>query len=134
MVRILKNIAGCKVNMHGTITAAMFERPGYLEEYISFWNARPEIVRIWISLYTPQKDEHSPEMLTPAQREGVATQLASLQSRYPKPLANEGISKAIRIPPAGPEECMFARLSTNSADLATHVDQGSNNALRSSNT
>jgi hypothetical protein len=36
MVRILKNIAGCKVNMHGTITAAMFERPGYLEEYISF--------------------------------------------------------------------------------------------------
>jgi|SRR6185369_245418 hypothetical protein len=100
----------------------------------SLFGTRPEIVRIWISLYTPQKDEHSPEMLTPAQREGVATQLASLQSRYPKLLANEGISKAIRIPPAGPEECMFARLSTNSADLATHVDQGSNNALRSSNT
>ena len=44
--RILKNIAGCQVNMHGTITRPMLERPGYLEEYISFWNARPEVVRI----------------------------------------------------------------------------------------
>src|SRR5262249_51749421 len=39
--RILKNIAGCQLNMHGTITAPMLERPGYLEEFISFWNARP---------------------------------------------------------------------------------------------
>jgi organic radical activating enzyme len=121
--RILKNIAGCNVNMHGTITEAMLERPGYVEEYIAFWNARPEIVRIWISLYTPQKDEHTPEMLTPSQREAVATTLADLQPRYPKLLANEGISRAIRVPPARPEDCMFARMSTNySADLRTRVE------------
>ena len=30
--RILKNIAGCQVNMHGTITRPMLERPGYIEE------------------------------------------------------------------------------------------------------
>src|ERR1700752_244145 len=62
--RILKNISGCQVNMHGTITRPMLERPDYLDEYISFWNARPEIVRIWISLYTPQKGERAPEILT----------------------------------------------------------------------
>jgi MoaA/NifB/PqqE/SkfB family radical SAM enzyme len=121
--RILKNIAGCRVNMHGTITRPMLERPGYIEEYISFWNARPEIVRIWISLYTPQKDEHSPEMLSPAERERVAAELPALRARYPKLLANRGISQAISVPPTSPEECMFARMSTNySADLATRVE------------
>ena len=121
--RILKNIAGCQVNMHGTITRPMLERPGYIEEYISFWNARPEVVRIWISLYTPQKDEHTSEMLTPSERDRVADELPALRQRYPKLLANEGISRAIRMPPASPAECTFSRMSTNhSADLATRVE------------
>jgi sulfatase maturation enzyme AslB (radical SAM superfamily) len=121
--RILKNIAGCHVNMHGTITRPMLERSGYIEEYISFWNARPEIVRIWISLYTPQKDEHTSEMLKPAERDMVAAELPALRVRYPKLLANRGISNAICVPPASPKECMFARMSTNySADLATRVE------------
>jgi sulfatase maturation enzyme AslB (radical SAM superfamily) len=121
--RILKNISRCQVNMHGTITRPMLERPGYLDEYISFWNARPEIVRIWISLYTPQKDERAPEMLTTADRERVAEELPALRRRYPKLLANEGISHAIRVPPANPKQCTFSRMSTNySADLATRVE------------
>lgn len=120
--RILKNIAGCQVNMHGTITRPMMERPGYIEEYISFWNARPEVVRIWISLYTPQKGEQAPEMLTADERHRVAAELPGLRKRYPKLLANEGISQAIRVPPASPAECTFSRMSTNySADLATRV-------------
>jgi len=121
--RILKNIAGCQLNMHGTITAPMLERPGYLEEFISFWNARPEIVRIWISLYSPQRGEQTPEMLTSEQREQVAAELPLLRARYPKLLANHGISQAIRVPPASPDKCMFARMSTNySADLSTRVE------------
>jgi MoaA/NifB/PqqE/SkfB family radical SAM enzyme len=121
--RILKNISGCQVNMHGTITRPMLERRDYLDEYIGFWNARPEIVRIWISLYTPQKDEHVPEMLTPADRERVAEELPALRRRYPKLLANEGISHALRVPPAGPKQCTFSRMSTNySADLETRVE------------
>jgi sulfatase maturation enzyme AslB (radical SAM superfamily) len=121
--RILKNIAGCQVNMHGTITRPMLERAGYLEEYISFWDARPEVLRIWISLYTPQKDEHTPEMLTRAERDRVAKELPALRKRYPKLLANEGISQAIRVPPANPAECTFSRMSTNySADLLTRVE------------
>ena len=121
--RILKNIAGCRINMHGTITRPMLERSGYIDEYIALWNARPEVDRIWISLYTPQKGEQTPEMLTPGQRAQVAAELPALRARYPKLLANPGISRAICVPPASPGECMFARMSTNySADLATRVE------------
>ncbi len=121
--RILKNISGCQVNMHGTITRPMLERPGYLDEWISFWNARPEIVRIWISLYTPQKGEHVPEMLTAEDRQRVANELLVLRKRYPKLLSNESISQAIRVPPENPQKCTFSRMSTNySADLATRVE------------
>src|SRR5581483_6083654 len=105
--RILKNIAGCQVNIHGTITRPMLERPEYIEEYISFWNSRPEVVRIWISLYTPQVDESAPEILSPAQRELVAAELPGLRARYPKLLANQGISDAIRVPPSDPDRCTF---------------------------
>jgi len=37
--------------VHWVITRPMLERSGYLEEYVSFWNARPEVNRIWVSLY-----------------------------------------------------------------------------------
>jgi organic radical activating enzyme len=58
--RILKNIAGRKINVHWVITRPMLARPGYLEEYVAFWNARPEVDHIWVSLYSPQMDEESP--------------------------------------------------------------------------
>src|SRR5271154_710121 len=38
--RILKNIEGREVNIHWTITRQMLSRPGYLEEYVAFWNGR----------------------------------------------------------------------------------------------
>ena len=121
--RILKNIAGCQVNIHWTITRPMLERPGYVEDYVSFWSARPEVVRLWASLYTPQKDEHTPEMLTPAEREAVADELVRVGARYPKLLMNRGIANAMRMPPATPMDCLFARMSTNySADLETRVE------------
>ena len=121
--RILQNITGCAVNIHWTITRAMVQRPGYLEEYLSFWNARPEVVRIWASIYTPQKDERTPEMLTSAERDAVAGELQRLQFRYPKLLMNSGIAQALRVSPANPSECMFSRMSTNySADLLTRVE------------
>ena len=121
--RILQNIAGRQVNIHWTITAPMLRRSGYLEEYLSFWNARAEVVRIWVSLYTPQQNEHSAEMLSVSERLVVAEELPTLQSRYPKLLMNSGIARAIESPPATPIECMFARMSTNfSADLQTRVE------------
>src|SRR5216683_2418376 len=73
--RILKNIRGCDVNIHWVITRPMMERAGYLEEYVNFWSARTETNRIWVSVYTPQIGEQSPETLTPVDRETLAQKL-----------------------------------------------------------
>lgn len=121
--RILRHIAGCAVNVHWTITRPMVQRPGYVEEFLAFWNARTEVVRIWASLYTPQKDEQTAEILTAEERQGVAAELARLQPRYNKLLMNAGIAGAIERPPSTPNDCIFSRLSTNySADLRTRVE------------
>jgi organic radical activating enzyme len=121
--RILKNIAGCEVNVHWTITRPMLARSGYLDEYLSFWSARPEVNRIWISIYTPQVGERSPEMLTRDDRISLARQLPSLRLRYPKLLTNEGIAKAIVDTPADPDDCLFSKMSVNySADLRSRVE------------
>jgi MoaA/NifB/PqqE/SkfB family radical SAM enzyme len=121
--RILKNIEGREVNIHWTITRPMMERRGYLEEYVSFWNARPEVNLIWVSVYTPQVGEQSMEMLTPEDRAILARELLSLRQRFPKLLMNEGIAGAFLEPPADPDDCLFSRMSINySADLKSRVE------------
>ena len=121
--RILKNIEGCEVNIHWVITRPMLARPGYLEEYVSFWSARPEVNRIWVSMYTPQIGEQSAEMLSSDDRLALACQLPSLGTRYPKLLFNEGLAKAFLRPPENPADCVFAKMSANySADLESRVE------------
>jgi MoaA/NifB/PqqE/SkfB family radical SAM enzyme len=121
--RILLNLADRQVNIHWTITAPMLERDGYMEEYVRFWNARPEVRKIWVSLYSPQRGEHSAEMLSPEQRALVARELPRLRALYPKLLTPEGYAQALLHPPESPRECTFSRLSKNySADLKTHVE------------
>jgi len=121
--RILKNISGCEVNIHWTITRPMLQRPGYVEEYLSFWSARPEVVRIWASTYTPQNGEQSAQILTPADREFVTQELLRAKASHPKLLMSTGLAQAMVASPANPRQCMFARMSTNySADLKTRVE------------
>lgn len=121
--RILKNIRGLSVNVHWTITRPMLWRSDYLEEYVAFWNARPEVNRIWVSLYSPQVGEDSAEMLTRGQRRTVADALVSLRHSYPKLLINRGIAEAFVEPPHTPAQCLFAKMSTNySADMKTRVE------------
>ncbi len=121
--RVLKNISGREVNVHWTITRPMLERPGYLEEYVSFWNARREVNRIWVSVYTPQIGEQSTEMLTRDQRAMLASALPLLAARYPKLLFNEGAARALVSPPKNPQNCLFAKMSANySADLKSRVE------------
>src|SRR6266704_1249596 len=121
--RILRNIEGLSVNIHWTITRPMLCRPSYAEEYVSFWSARPEVNRIWVSIYTPQVGEDSAEMLTFGQRKALARDLPPLRQRYPKLLTNEGIAEAFLEPPRRPEECLFSKMSVNySADLKTRVE------------
>jgi MoaA/NifB/PqqE/SkfB family radical SAM enzyme len=98
--RILKNMEGREVNVHWVITRPMLARPGYLEEYVSFWNARPEANRIWVSVYTPQVGELSPETLSSDDRELLARTLPPLSRQYPKLLLTEGMAEAILQPRA----------------------------------
>ncbi len=121
--RILANIAGCTVNVHCVVTRPMLQRTGYLEEYVRFWSARPEVNRIWVSIYSPQVGEDSPEMLSPDDRRSVGRQLRLLCPAYPKLLMPEGMARAFVQPPQSPAQCMFSRMSTNySADLKTRVE------------
>jgi len=121
--RILKNIDGRKVNIHWVVTRPMLKRPGYLEDYVSFWSGRPEVDRIWVSLYTPQIGEESAEKLTPEDRQEVARVLPLIAKKYPKFLINEGIALAFAHPPKNPGDCLFAKMSANySADLETRVE------------
>src|SRR6202035_806400 len=92
--RILKNIEGRVVNIHWVITRPMLERSGYLEEYVRFWSARSETNRIWVSVYTPQIGEQSPETLSAEDRVKLTRELPSLGKRYPKLLFHDGLAKA----------------------------------------
>jgi MoaA/NifB/PqqE/SkfB family radical SAM enzyme len=121
--RILKNIAGRSVNVHWVITRPMLQRADYLEQYVRFWDRRPEVGHIWVSLYTPQLGEDSEERLTEEDRELVAERLPRLRPFYPKLLVTEGLAQAFRKPPQNPDECLFAKMSINySADLRTQVE------------
>ena len=121
--RVLRNIAGHHVNIHWTVTRPMMERPGYLEEYVAFWNQRAEVGRIWVSVYTPQMGEQAPEILSADDRNKLATELVLLAKRFPKLLINPGIARALEKPPENPQHCLFSKMSVNySADLRTRVE------------
>jgi MoaA/NifB/PqqE/SkfB family radical SAM enzyme len=121
--RILRNIEGRRVNIHGTLTRPMLRDAEYLEEYVRFWNERPEVDKIWMSLYSPQIGEQSAEMLLPEDREHVRDWLMALNKRYPKLLVPDGMAKAFLDPPASPASCVFAQMSANyTADLKSRVE------------
>jgi MoaA/NifB/PqqE/SkfB family radical SAM enzyme len=121
--RILKNIEGRKVNIHLTITQPMLERDDYLDEYFAFWNSRPEVYQIWISTYTPQIGEHSPEMIQRGSKEKIAASLGRWRKQYPKIFIESWCGPALLEPPKSPADCTFARMSVNyTADLKTRVE------------
>jgi MoaA/NifB/PqqE/SkfB family radical SAM enzyme len=121
--RILRNVGGRRVNVHCTIVRAHMERSGYLDEFLAFWSAQPEVNRIWFSVYTPQRGENSAEMLTPEQRKRLGRELPALASRFPKLMLHGGMAEAFVEPPASPAECLFSKMSVNyTADLKTRVE------------
>jgi MoaA/NifB/PqqE/SkfB family radical SAM enzyme len=121
--RILKNIAGRSVNVHWVITRPMLARDSYLEEYVAFWNQQPEVDHIWVSLYSPQMGEESPERLRQEDRERIARELPRLRKKYSKLLVSEGMMRAFVNPPKSPKDCLFSKMSVNySADLETKIE------------
>ena len=120
--RILKNIKGARITVHCTITSQIAGRPGYLDEFLEFWSGRPEIVKVWFSLFTPQREATDPEILTPPQRAGVIADLRRLRAAYPVLDMPEPLMREMESPPNSPTECIFARTTqTISADLKTQI-------------
>ncbi len=120
--RILKHIAGHRIIVHCTITRPLLERPGYLREFAAFWSARPEVRKIWFSLYTPQQGEQSAERLQPADRVRAVEDLSALRAQFDKVDIPPRVLEGFLEPPATPGECLFARTSTCvSADLTTRI-------------
>ena len=120
--RILKHIEGHKITVHCTVTRQQVRREGYLEEFVRFWTANPNTEHIWMSLYTPQVGELSPERLTREDRSKVVATLFDLRKRYKKLWMPEGLLRVYESPPATPEECIFARTTECvSADFKTKI-------------
>ncbi|HWA94036.1 MAG TPA: radical SAM protein [Terracidiphilus sp.] len=120
--RILANIKNARVTVHCTITSQIADRPGYLDEFLAFWTSRPEIVKVWFSVFTPQQGATDVEILSPAQRASVVRDLRALRLKYPKLDMPEAVIREIQSPPKNPKECIFARTTkTISADLTSKI-------------
>jgi len=90
---------------------------------VRFWSERPEVDRIWVSTYTPQLGENTPEMLTSESRRRLSEELAALSQTYKKLLWSRHLSEAMLTPPQNPNECIFSKMSINyTADLNKRVE------------
>jgi len=120
--RILKNIAGHKISVHCTITGQMMKRSGYLDDFLAFWTPKPEVKRVWFSIFTPQVGSTESEILSPEERRLTVREMLRLRAHYPKLDMNELVIKEFLSPPASPQECIFAQTThTISADLTTRI-------------
>ena len=120
--RILKNIAGQSIIVHCTVTHQMVAREHYFEDFLSFWSARPEVRKIWFSLFTPQIGEVAEEILAVDERAGVINELARLRPLFPKMDVPDAVFEGLRNPPASPTECMFSRTTLSmTADLKSRI-------------
>lgn len=120
--KILANIAGRRITIHCTITGQMMKRSGYLNDFLSFWTPKPEVKKVWFSLFTPQIGDDLPEMLKPHERERAISDMMQLRKQYQKLDMPEGLIQQFASPPETPAECVFAlTTSTLSADLKTVI-------------
>jgi len=120
--RILRNIVGQKITIHCTVTGQMMKRPGYLDEFLEFWTPRPEIKKVWFSLFTPQVGDRMPEILSSEERARAIAEMTQLRKKYPKLDMAESVIRQFASPPHSPQDCVFALTTqTLSADLVTRV-------------
>jgi sulfatase maturation enzyme AslB (radical SAM superfamily) len=124
--RITQNIVGHSIIVHCTVTRQMAVKDAagekYFEQFLSFWSARPEVRKVWFSLFTPQIGEEAEEILSPDEREAVLQELARLRPRFPKMDLPDVVLNGYRRPPKSPEECIFARTTLSvTADLEARI-------------
>ncbi|MEP7272808.1 MAG: radical SAM protein [Acidobacteriota bacterium] len=120
--KILQNIKGQTIVVHCTVTRQMVlkeaAQPGYFRTFVEFWSARPEVRKIWFSIFTPQIGEKSEEILLPQDRKSVVHELAGLRAEFPKLELPNSVIKGYLNPPKSPADCIFARTTRSvTADL-----------------
>jgi sulfatase maturation enzyme AslB (radical SAM superfamily) len=124
--KIVQNIVGHSIIVHCTITHQMVVKNNagekYFEEFLSFWSARPEVRKIWFSIFTPQIGEEAEEILSPEERASVLDEIQRLRSLFPKLYMPDVILKGYRKPPQSPAECIFSRTTLSiTADLQSRI-------------
>jgi MoaA/NifB/PqqE/SkfB family radical SAM enzyme len=120
--RIIESIRGHQVTVHCTITGQMMKRQSSLQEFIEFWSAKPEIRKIWMSMFTPQVGATGPEILTREQRVQAVKELLRLRQLFSKLDMPEGLIQEFLHPPESPDACIFAQTThTISADLKSKI-------------
>lgn len=120
--RILRHIAGHRITVHCTITGQTASRPGYYEEFLAFWSARPEVKKIWFSLFTPQIGASGAEILSPEVRESTISEIERLVPLFPKLDMPKLVLEGLRRPPTSPDNCIFARTTLNiTANLTDRI-------------
>jgi MoaA/NifB/PqqE/SkfB family radical SAM enzyme len=120
--RILKHIEGQAITVHCTVTRQQTTRDGYIEEFVRTWSDNRNVRSIWLSLYTPQLGEESPEKLRREDHIRVVDTLRDLRGRYPKLQMPSQLLDAYLDPPSSPADCIFAQTTECiSADLQTQI-------------
>jgi MoaA/NifB/PqqE/SkfB family radical SAM enzyme len=120
--RIIKNIEGQHATVHCTITSAMVKRDGYIDEFVDFWSANPNIEKIWMSIFTPQRGAKDPEILSAEERRRVVEILLRLRESKPKLDMPALVIREFLAPPESPDRCIFAQTTRSiSADFKTPV-------------
>jgi hypothetical protein len=100
----------------------MMKRPGYLEEFLEFWAPRPEIKKVWFSLFTPQSGDQIPEILSSDERARAIADMSQLRKQFPKLDMPHAVIQQFASPPKSPQDCVFALTTqTLSADLRTKI-------------
>lgn len=120
--RIIKNIAGQHVTIHCTVTGQMMKHAGHLKQFLEFWTPRPEIRKVWFSLFTSQVGDRVAEILSPEERARAIADMLALRREFPKLDMREALIRQFASPPRTPKECVFALTThTISADLKTKI-------------
>jgi MoaA/NifB/PqqE/SkfB family radical SAM enzyme len=120
--RIIRNIEGQHATVHCTITSAMVKRDEYIEEFVDFWSASPNVEKIWMSIFSPQRGATDPEILSAEERRRVVEILSRLRESKPKLDMPALVIREFLRPPESPERCIFAQTTRSiSADFKTPV-------------
>ncbi len=68
-----------------------------------------KVRHVLVSVYSPQRGEPTPEMLTGEDRQHLAAELPAVMRRHPKLLMFDAMAGALLQPPAGPRHSRSVR-------------------------